>query len=135
LVPQENGLRLLIDIQIDGNSATGVNGLIVNALKGSLETDKYPYGYFEATADLPPGSDQSSGPIQTTASGTLQLHGQSRTVKMPITLTLSGSTGSAQMVASGSTTLSLSDFGVTVLPLIKNEISFKADLVAQESSG
>ncbi|MHB8629014.1 MAG: YceI family protein [Aggregatilineales bacterium] len=135
LVPEANGWRLLIDIQIDGNSATGVNGLIVNALKGSLETDKFPYGYFEASAELPVGSDSSNAPIQATASGTIGLHGMSRAVQMPISLTLSGAPGSAQIVASGTATLSLPDFGVTVLPLIKNEIAFKADLIAQEVGG
>ncbi len=135
LVPGANGWRLLIDVQIDGNSVTGANGLIVNALKGSLETDKFPYGSFEAMAELPAGSDSSIAPIQAIASGTIGLHGMSRAVQMPISLTLSGAPGSAQIVASGTATLSLPDFGVTVLPLIKNEIAFKADLVAQEVGG
>lgn len=133
LVPQANGWQLLIDIQIDGNSATGVNGLIVNALKGSLETDKFPYGYFEAAADLPADLNGLTTPIPITASGTVELHGQYRAVQMPVSLTLNGAPGSAQIVASGTATLSLSDFGVTVLPLIKNDITFKADLTAQET--
>ncbi len=135
LIPEANGWQLLIDIQIDGNSATGINGLIVNALKGSLETDKFPYGYFEATADLPAGLSDSNAPIPATAIGTVELHGQSRAVQMPITLTLSGAPGSAQIVASGTATLSLPDFGVSVLPLIKNDIAFKADLIARETGG
>ncbi len=127
LVPEKDGMRLLIDIQIDGNSVTGANGLVVDALKKNMETNKFPYGHFIATAKdlLTPGEM----PSQTTAVGTVELHGQTRPIEMPITVKLVNN----KIIASGATNVELLDFGIYVpTSIMKTVISFKADLNAQE---
>ncbi len=129
LVPQKDGFQLDIDIQIDGNSVTGANSLVVDALKRNLESDKFPYGHFLAVSQdlLKTGSTT----LQTTAVGTVELHGQTRPISMPITLTLTG----YQLKASGATTLDLSDFSVNVpTAIMKSVIAFKADLTAEETA-
>lgn len=129
LMPEKDGTRLQIDIGIDGNSVTGANGLVVDALKRNMETDKFPYGHFAAVSqDVFTLGDT---PIQTTAVGTVELHGQTHPIQMPITFSIVA----GKLTASGATTLELTDFGVNVpTAVMKSVISFKADLVAQETA-
>ncbi len=129
MVPENGGYRLNIDVQIDGNSVTGANSLVVNALKSNMETDKFPYGHFIAQSKdvVTPGTTA----VQTIAVGTVELHGQTQPIAMPISFTLIN----GKIVASGATTLDLLPFGVHVpLSVMKSVITFKADLAAQEAT-
>jgi polyisoprenoid-binding protein YceI len=62
-----------------------------------------------------------------TAVGTLELHGQTLPVQMPVTLAMHD----GQVSASGQITLELTDYGVLVPSMIKSKITLNAQLVAQ----
>jgi hypothetical protein len=128
LVPEGNGYRVKIDMVIDGDSVTAVNDLVKNALKGNLETDKYPNGYF--IADSKEIVNLSAAPVTCTLSGTLELHGRKKIFEMPITLSLQGD----KLTGSGQTSLDLLDYEVSVPTAIMNsKITFKASIVASEA--
>ncbi len=127
LVPETGGYRLVIDVQLDGNAITGANSLVVNALKANLETDKFPYGHFSAASKDVLNITQTL--IKTDLIGTLELHGQTRPIELPISFTLMD----GKITASGVTTLDLQDFGVQVpTAIMKSVITFTVDLTAQE---
>ena len=129
LVPEGDGYRLKLDGVIDGESVTAVNGLVRDALRGNLELDKYPYGYFIADSKeiVKPGPT----PTQFTASGTLQLHGRTRTVELALTVTLKD----GKLTLTGETGLDLLDYEVKVPTAVMNsKITFKANIVALESA-
>jgi polyisoprenoid-binding protein YceI len=127
MVPVGEGSTLDIDIQIDGNSVTGANSLVVDALKGNLETTKFPYEHFLAKTVQP--LKFGPQPVQTMAVGTIELHGQSQPIELPITVTLIDH----RLTATGSTTLELLNFGVNVpTALMKSQITFQANMTSQE---
>ncbi len=130
LVPEGDGYRIKIDAWIDGNSVTAVNGLVRNALRANLEVDKYPFGHFIADSKevvskeiVKPGAK----PVRFTASGTLELHGRTRTVEMVILIAIS----EGRLTASLETPIDLLDYEVNVPTAIMNsKVVFKAAIVA-----
>jgi hypothetical protein len=70
-------------------------------------------------------------PIPFTASGTLQLHGRTRTVELTLIVTLAD----GKLTLSGETGLDLLDYAVNVPTAVMNsKITFKANIVALDSS-
>ena len=125
LVPEGEGYRIKIDALIDGNSVTAVNGLVRDALRASLEVDKYPFGHFLADSKeiVRPGTS----PTPFTASGTLELHGRTRTVEIPIMMAIND----GKLTANLETRLDLLDYEVNVPTAIMNsKVTFKAAIVA-----
>lgn len=80
------------------------------ARRAVFDTDRYPTASFTAQriqaapADLPDGATR-----QLTCVGALTLHGVTRTVQVPVTVTRSGDA----LTATGSFTVQLSDYGMT----------------------
>jgi polyisoprenoid-binding protein YceI len=129
-VPDKDGYRIKMDVVIDGASVTAVNDLVKNALKGNLEVDKYPNGYFEADSAEIIKYDQQSYDI--TAAGTLTLHGQTRNVQMPIHVVLQNNS----LKATGQMDLNLLDYNVNVpTAVMDSKVTFKATIVASCESG
>ena len=127
LVPDGDGFRVKIDILIDGNSVTAINGLVRDALRGSLEVSKFPTGHFvaESKETIKPEADA----VKITASGTLELHGQTKPIEMEITLSVKD----GKLDGVGQTQVDLLDFGVNVpTAVLSSKVTFKATIVAQE---
>jgi polyisoprenoid-binding protein YceI len=104
---------------------TAVNGLVRDALRSNLEVDKYPFGHFVADSReiVKPGSQSTT----ITASGTLELHGRTRTVEIPVTVTLDAS----KLTATLETSVDLLDYEVNVpTALMNSKVTFKAAIVA-----
>jgi polyisoprenoid-binding protein YceI len=128
LVPEGESYRIKIDTLIDGNSVTAVNGIVRDALRSNLEVDKYPFGHF--IADSKEIVKLGPKPTTFTASGTLELHGHTRTVEIPISATLDG----AKMTATLETSVDLLDYEVNVPTAIMNsKVTFKAAIVAVQA--
>lgn len=128
LVADGDGFRVKIDVLIDGDSVTAVNGLVRDALRGSLEVTKFPTGHFIAVSKevIKPGADA----LTVTVSGTLELHGQSKAVQMDITLTVKD----GKLTGIGQTDVDLLDYGVNVPTAILNsKVTFKATIIGNEA--
>jgi polyisoprenoid-binding protein YceI len=124
LVPEGDGYRVKIDVVIDGKSVTAVNDLIRSVLVINLEVDRFPTARF--VADSVELIALSDGAIPFTASGTLTLHGQVRSIRMPIRMTVID----GLLTATGETRLDLLDYGVNVPTAIMNStITFKATII------
>ncbi len=115
-----------INLQIDGNSVTSPGNLGVGILKSMLDTKTFPYALLTAGVDLPT-ANLGATPAASTANGTLELHGRTQPVEVPVIVSMSGN----QVVASGTITLELTDYGVVVPALIKSKITLQAEVVAQ----
>jgi len=75
-----------------------------------LESDRYPTATFQLTSPIVLPAEAASGQaIHVAATGTLTIHGVSKTVTIPIDARLSGS----QVELVGSITFPFSDFGMT----------------------
>jgi polyisoprenoid-binding protein YceI len=130
-IPEKDAYTLKLDIVFDGNSVTGANDLVVNALKGNLEVDKFPYGRFTATTADPIDLEKAQT-VATKAQGTLELHGVQRPFILPVNITINASAHKLRI--QGSTSLDLLDYKVNVpTAFLKSEISFSADVVAIEA--
>jgi polyisoprenoid-binding protein YceI len=123
---QASQTHVAIDLQIDGNSATSPGNIGIDILKSMLDTTHFPYAHFIANVDIP-AVDLGATPTMATAVGTLELHGQTLPVQMPVTLAMHD----GQVSASGQITLELTDYGVLVPSMIKSKITLNAQLVAQ----
>jgi polyisoprenoid-binding protein YceI len=129
LVPEGDGYRIKIDALIDGNSVTAVNGLVRDALRASLEVDKYPFGRF--IADSKEIVRPAAMPMPFTAAGTVELHGRTRTVEIPITITITD----GKLTATLETRLDLLDYEVNVpTAIMSSKVTFKAAIVALQES-
>jgi polyisoprenoid-binding protein YceI len=127
LVPEGGAYRVKLDVVIDGTSVTAVNGLVRDALYNNLEVNKYPTA--RVVADSVELVTLTDGPIPFTASGTLTLHGVTRTIQLPIIMTISDGV----LTANGETTLDLLDYAVNVpTAVMSSTITFKAEIRATE---
>ncbi len=130
LVPEGEGYRVKIDVVIDGKSVTAVNGLVRGALYNGLEIDKYPFGHFVADSKQLIHLTNPE-PIQFTASGTLELHGRTRQIDLPVTMTVRD----GRLQAAAETTVDLLDFEVNVpTAIINSRTNFKVLIVAAQDS-
>jgi polyisoprenoid-binding protein YceI len=128
-VPEGDGYRVKIEVVMDGNSVTAVNDLVKGALYNNLEVPKYPTASVIMDSVEVIKLDASGGEITFTASGTLDLHGVTRNISIPLTMTIKDGT----LHAVGETTLDLLDHAVNVPTAIMNStITFKADITAIE---
>ncbi len=126
--PEGSGQRLKIDLSIDGNSVTAVNDLIRDALKSSLEVDKYPFAHFTGQSTQLVRLDGST--ITCTAAGTLDLHGHTHQIDLPLTLTVKN----GKLQGGGTIQIDLLDYGVNVPTAVMNsKVSFTAVVVALEA--
>jgi len=121
---QGSQTHIAIDLQIDGNSVTSPGNIGVSTLKAMLETTQFPYAHFTASVDIPT-ADLGATPSSSNAVGTLELHGKTLPVQMPVTLAIND----GQVSAGGEITLELTDYAVIVPSLIKSKITLQADLV------
>lgn len=122
---ERGGARIKIDVSIDGDSVTAVNGLVLNALRSNLEVDKYPFGYF--VADSRELVTEGSADFRIVASGSLELHGRRRNVEFPLRVRMEGDT----LRAEGELPIDLLDYEVNVPTAIMNSrLSFTAQIVA-----
>lgn len=127
LVPEIGGYRVKLDVVIDGNTVTAVNGLVRDALYNNLEVSKYPTA--RVVADSVELVTLTDGAIPFTASGSLTLHGVTRTIQLPITMTIRDGV----LTASGETTLDLLDYDVNVpTAVMSSTITFIAEIRATE---
>jgi polyisoprenoid-binding protein YceI len=124
-VPEAGGYRVKIDILINGNSVTAVNGVIRDALKSSLETDKYPQAHLTGLSKEIVSAP--SGTLNITVTGTLELHGQTHTVDLPLNITISN----GKLQGGGELEIDLLNYGVNVpTAIMSSKVIFKASVVA-----
>lgn len=123
------GYQLTVDVILDGTTITGANDLVVNALKSNLEVDKYPTGHFVGMTQTPVTLLPDSS-TETLVVGTLELHGVSRPISIPITLTFKDGV----IGAKGTTAIDLTDFKVVVpTAILKSTIDFSVQITAREN--
>jgi polyisoprenoid-binding protein YceI len=115
LMPEGEGYRVRINLQIDTMTATAINDLLLNTLRGVLEVDKHPYAYFYGQSDavvaLPDGQT-----AQVNLVGTLELRKFKLPLTVPIRITRNGDTltGSTQL------NVDLVDYKINVPTAIMN---------------
>ncbi len=127
-IPVAGGYQVQINLIIDGNSVTAPDTFILALLKGSLETIKFPFAYFNATSQAV--LTLSATPVTVTMSGTLTLHGVTNPISMPITFTLAD----GRLTETGSTEFDLTTYGVNVpTALMKSVIKFSSNFLSAES--
>jgi polyisoprenoid-binding protein YceI len=75
----------------------------------SLETGQFPEATFSLTSPIELGSVPVDGtPVSVQATGVLTIHGQTQSVTIPLTATLSGDT----VTVAGSTDIVFADYGM-----------------------
>jgi len=85
-----------------------------------VESDKYPKGVFKGTLVNNTAVDYTKdGTYTATVRGTLTLHGVSRHVETPVTLTVRG----GRITATAAFTGLLSDYNISIPSLVKDKIS------------
>jgi polyisoprenoid-binding protein YceI len=124
-IPQPDGsYKFNVDLRLDGNSVTGSNGLVLGALKSSLEVDKYPYAYFTGLTE---DSVKIGGTIKTAATGLLTMKNETRKISLNVTVVYTES----MITAEGETILNLNDYKVEVpTALIKEMLTLRIKLTA-----
>mgnify|MGYP005840302119 CR=1 FL=1 len=132
LSPEADGYRVHVELIIDGNSATAINGFFLSTLRSVLEIDTYPTATFTASSDQIINLSPGGGTAPFTATGILELRGRRRPLALPLNMTVQDGV----MRATGQVTLDLFDYDVNVPTAIMNSrIVFVADITAREVSG
>lgn len=127
--PEGEGYRIRATLTIDGQSVTGPNSLILDALRNSLEVDKYPLAYFGGDSKEIVKRDAAQTVVKFTLAGTLQIRDRKRSVELPMTLTLQN----GEVRASGQVIIDLLDYEIHVpTALINSRMNFTVDVTAKE---
>ncbi|MBX3063224.1 MAG: YceI family protein [Anaerolineae bacterium] len=129
IVPENGKYRVKADVLIDGNSVTAINGIVRDALMNNLEVSKYPTArvILDSLELVEPDASGNLADTAVTLSGTLDLHGVTRNITIPVTLKITNGV----LSAIGETKLDLLDHKVNVPTAIMNStITFKANLKA-----
>ena len=122
---QGSQTTVAIDLQIIGASITSPGNIGVDTFKGMLEIDKYPYAHFIASVSAPT-VDLGATPAAENAVGTLEMHGQTRPIQIPVQI----ARVNGRVSAVGTLSLEMTDFGMVVPGLIKSRITMTADLLS-----
>ncbi|HRE47665.1 MAG TPA: YceI family protein [Aggregatilineales bacterium] len=128
LVPEGVGYRVKVAIQIDGNTATAVNGLLLSTLRQVLEIDANPYADFigDATTLVTLEALEKDG-VEVVISGTLELVKKTRQVELPVRLMLKDGVLSAR----GTVSLDLGLWDIHVpTAIMSSTIRFEAEIYA-----
>jgi polyisoprenoid-binding protein YceI len=132
LSPEGDGYRVHVELVIDGNSATAINGFFLSTLRSVLEIDTYPTATFTASSDRIISLSPGGGAAPFTVMGILELRGRRRPLALPLNMTIQDGV----MRATGQVMLDLFDYDVNVPTAIMNSrIMFVADITARQVSG
>jgi polyisoprenoid-binding protein YceI len=128
LIPVRDTYHGNIDLSFDLKSATATDSFMRNTLLNSLEVEKYPVAVLSLdskdTIRLP---SDSTGSVTFTATGIYSLHGQQRTIELPVTLSREGDA----LQLSGTMTFKLSDYKISIAGfVVSDEITFTTNLTA-----
>jgi len=129
-VPQGDSYLLDVDVLLVGDPQdSNKDDFVGKALASALEVDKYPNGRFTAKiAD--PISLAVETTLKTTATGTLELHGQQRPLSFPVDVTFTA----GKLTFSGSVKIDLLDFKINIpTALMKSQVTITAAIVAGET--
>ncbi|MCC6188175.1 MAG: YceI family protein [Anaerolineales bacterium] len=127
LTPEGNGYWLDVALVVDGETATAPNGLFLNVLRTALEIERYPTAVFTGRSETPIRLDGE--PVDFVVTGSLELHGQTRPLAMPLAMTYAGGV----LRATGEVMLDLRDFEAHVPDAIMaSQIVFAADITSRE---
>ncbi|HRI59629.1 MAG TPA: YceI family protein [Saprospiraceae bacterium] len=90
-----------------------------------LESTKYPKATFTGKLDNPGSVDTGKdGTYKVNASGTLTMHGVSKTVAAPVTFTVKGGKVSAAVNFS----VALADYSISIPSVVADKVNKKADI-------
>lgn len=90
-----------------------------------LESTKYPKAIFKGKLDNPASVDTGKdGTYKVNVSGTLEMHGVSKTVASPVTFTVK----SGKLSASVNFSVTLADYNISVPSLVADKVNKKADV-------
>lgn len=129
LTPQGDGYWLDVTLVIDGATATAPNGLFLNVLRAALEIERYPTATFTGRSESPVRLDD--GPSHFVVTGELTLHGRTRPLSMPLTMTHTDD----MLHATGEVALDLRDYEAKVPDaLMASQIIFAADITSREEA-